>query len=73
MQESIVAKNPLDLGIPSTLKNAADVCEIVPRDPNVDMLAWAAMPRQQQTPGTTSRRSRTCSQARKAGASVSAA
>lgn len=43
LQDSIAAKNPLDLGIPSTLEHAAKVCEIVARDPNVDMLAWAAM------------------------------
>jgi acetyltransferase len=43
MQESIAIKNPLDLGIPSTLQNAAAVCEIVANDPNVDMVAWAAM------------------------------
>jgi acyl-CoA synthetase (NDP forming) len=41
MQEGIKPKNPLDLGIPSTLEAAASVCEIVARDPNVDMLAWA--------------------------------
>jgi acetyltransferase len=43
MQESIVPKNPLDLGIPGGLKHAADVCEVVSRDPSVDMIAWAAM------------------------------
>jgi acetate---CoA ligase (ADP-forming) len=43
LQDSIVPKNPLDLGIPSTLQHAAQVCEVVARDPNVDMLAWAAM------------------------------
>ncbi|HLH97300.1 MAG TPA: acetate--CoA ligase family protein [Xanthobacteraceae bacterium] len=43
MQDSIVPKNPLDLGIPSTLEHAAQVCDVVARDPNVDMLAWAAM------------------------------
>jgi acetyltransferase len=43
LQDSIVPKNPLDLGIPSTLEHAAAVCEVVARDPNVDMLAWAAM------------------------------
>ncbi len=41
MQEGIKPKNPLDLGIPSTLEAAATVCEIVARDLNVDMLAWA--------------------------------
>ena len=43
LQDSIVPKNPLDLGIPSTLEHAARVCEVVARDPNVDMVAWAAM------------------------------
>jgi acetyltransferase len=43
MQESIVPKNPLDLGIPGGLEHAAKVCSIVARDPNVDMVAWAAM------------------------------
>ncbi len=43
LQDSIVPKNPLDLGIPSTLEHAAKVCEVVARDPNVDMVAWAAM------------------------------
>jgi acyl-CoA synthetase (NDP forming) len=43
LQDSIVPKNPLDLGIPSTLQHAAGVCEVVARDPNVDMLGWAAM------------------------------
>jgi acyl-CoA synthetase (NDP forming) len=42
LQDSIVARNPLDLGIPSTLELTAQVCEIVARDPNVDMLGWAA-------------------------------
>src|SRR6266403_401133 len=42
LQDSIVPKNPLDLGIPSTLEHAASVCEAVARDPNVDMVAWAA-------------------------------
>jgi acetyltransferase len=43
MQEGIVPKNPLDLGIPMGLKHAAGVCEVVAKDPNVDMIAWAAM------------------------------
>jgi acyl-CoA synthetase (NDP forming) len=42
LQDSIVPRNPLDLGIPSTLEHTASVCEIVARDPNVDMLGWAA-------------------------------
>src|SRR5262245_8272641 len=43
MQEGIEPKNPLDLGIPMGLKHAAGVCEAVARDPNIDMIAWAAM------------------------------
>jgi acetyltransferase len=43
MQEGIEPKNPLDLGIPMGLKHAAGVCEVVAKDPNIDMLAWAAM------------------------------
>ncbi|MCL2429205.1 MAG: acetate--CoA ligase family protein, partial [Alphaproteobacteria bacterium] len=42
LQDSIMPKNPLDLGIPSTLEHAASVCEVVAGDPNVDMLGWAA-------------------------------
>ena len=40
MQEGISPKNPLDTGIPSTLKASMDQCAIVARDPNVDMVAW---------------------------------
>jgi acyl-CoA synthetase (NDP forming) len=43
MQEGIEPKNPLDLGIPMGLKHAAGVLDVVSRDPNVDMVAWAAM------------------------------
>jgi acetyltransferase len=43
MQEGIEPKNPLDLGIPMGLQHAAGVCEVVAKDPNVDMIAWAAM------------------------------
>ena len=43
MQEGIEPKNPLDLGIPGGLKQAAGVCEVVAKDPNIDMIAWAAM------------------------------
>src|SRR6201988_646862 len=43
MQEGIDPKNPLDLGIPMGLKHAAGVCEVVAKDPNIDMIAWAAM------------------------------
>jgi acetyltransferase len=42
MQEGILPKNPLDTGIPTTLKAAADQCEIVARDPSVDIVAWAS-------------------------------
>ena len=42
MQDEIAPKNPLDVGIPSSLKAAADLCEIVGKDPNVDILAWAS-------------------------------
>jgi acetyltransferase len=43
MQGGIEPKNPLDLGIPMGLQHAAGVCEVVAKDPNVDMIAWAAM------------------------------
>ena len=43
MQEGIEPKNPLDLGIPMGLKHAAGVCDVVAKDPNIDMIAWAAM------------------------------
>jgi acetate---CoA ligase (ADP-forming) len=43
MQEGIEPRNPLDLGIPMGLKHAAGVCDVVARDPNIDMIAWAAM------------------------------
>jgi acetyltransferase len=42
MQEGILPKNPLDVGIPTTTKVAADQCEIVARDPNIDMVAWCS-------------------------------
>src|SRR5579871_2356285 len=42
MQEGISPKNPLDTGIPSTLKAAMDQCAIVARDPNVDIVAWSS-------------------------------
>jgi acetyltransferase len=42
MQEGIAPKNPLDTGIPTNLKDAADQIEIVARDPGVDMVAWAS-------------------------------
>ncbi len=34
-------KNPLDAGIPSSDRAAAEMCKAVLADPNVDMLAWA--------------------------------
>src|SRR5437660_8984233 len=43
MQEGIAPRNPLDLGIPMGLKHAAGVCEVVAKDPSIDMIAWAAM------------------------------
>jgi acetate---CoA ligase (ADP-forming) len=42
MQEGILPKNPLDVGIPTTLKVAADQCEIIARDPNIDIVAWCS-------------------------------
>ncbi|HEY7247223.1 MAG TPA: acetate--CoA ligase family protein [Xanthobacteraceae bacterium] len=46
MQPGIAPRNPLDVGIPSTLEVAADLCAAAAQDPNIDMVAWAApMPR----------------------------
>ena len=46
MQEGIRPRNPLDVGIPSTLEVAAKLCETAARDPNIDMVAWTSpMPR----------------------------
>jgi acetate---CoA ligase (ADP-forming) len=46
MQDGIAPKNPLDVGIPSTLDIAAKLCETAARDPDIDMVAWASpMPR----------------------------
>jgi acyl-CoA synthetase (NDP forming) len=46
MQAGITPRNPLDVGIPSTLEVAAKLCEIAARDPNIDMVAWTSpMPR----------------------------
>jgi len=42
MQEGILPRNPLDTGIPTNLKDAADQLEIVARDPAVDLVAWAS-------------------------------
>ena len=46
MQAGITPRNPLDVGIPSTLEVAAKQCESAARDPNIDMVAWTSpMPR----------------------------
>jgi acetate---CoA ligase (ADP-forming) len=46
MQDGIAPKNPLDVGIPSTLEIAARLCETAAHDPLIDMVAWASpMPR----------------------------
>src|SRR6266568_551647 len=46
MQTGITPRNPLDVGIPSTLEVAAKICETAARDPNIDMVAWTSpMPR----------------------------
>ena len=46
MQAGITPRNPLDVGIPSTLEVAAELCETAARDPNIDMVAWTSpMPR----------------------------
>src|SRR4029453_9072566 len=46
MQDGIAPKNPLDVGIPSTLDIAARLCETAAHDPGIDMVAWASpMPR----------------------------
>jgi acetate---CoA ligase (ADP-forming) len=42
MQEGIQPKNPLDAGIPTGMEVAAQMCEAVLQDPNVDMVAWAS-------------------------------
>jgi acetate---CoA ligase (ADP-forming) len=52
MQDGIAPKNPLDVGIPSTLDVAAKLCETVARDPDIDMVAWASpMPRKEDAWG----------------------
>src|SRR5215469_10502440 len=46
LPKGIAPKNPLDVGIPSTLEVAAKICETAARDRNIDMVAWASpMPR----------------------------
>jgi acetate---CoA ligase (ADP-forming) len=48
MQDGIAPKNPLDVGIPSTIEIAARICETAAHDSNVDMVAWASpMPRKE--------------------------
>ena len=42
MQEGILPKNPLDVGLPSNNEAAANWCRIVLEDDNVDMVGWAA-------------------------------
>ena len=42
MQDGIAPKNPLDVGIPSTLDVAAKLCLTAADDPNIDMVAWAS-------------------------------
>jgi acetate---CoA ligase (ADP-forming) len=55
MQEGIAPKNPLDVGIPSTIEVAAKICATAARDPNVDMVAWASpMPRKTDAWGDVS-------------------
>jgi acetate---CoA ligase (ADP-forming) len=52
MQDGIAPKNPLDVGIPSTLDVAARLCETAARDPDIDMVAWASpMPRKEDAWG----------------------
>jgi len=46
MQAGITPRNPLDVGIPSTMQIAADTCATAAADPAIDMVAWASpMPR----------------------------
>ena len=55
MQDGIAPKNPLDVGIPSTLQVAADLCATAARDPHIDMVAWASpMPRSSEGWGDVS-------------------
>jgi acyl-CoA synthetase (NDP forming) len=55
MQDGIAPKNPLDVGIPSTIEIAARICETAARDSNVDMVAWASpMPRKEDAWGDVS-------------------
>jgi acetate---CoA ligase (ADP-forming) len=55
MQDGIAPKNPLDVGIPSTLNIAADLCAVAAHDPHIDMVAWASpMPRRAEGWGDVS-------------------
>jgi acetate---CoA ligase (ADP-forming) len=55
MQDGIAPRNPLDVGIPSTLKVAAGLCATAARDPRIDMVAWASpMPRNSEGWGDVS-------------------
>src|SRR5258708_8530991 len=46
MREGVEQKTPCDVGMPSTMEVDAKICETAARDPNIDMVAWAApMPR----------------------------
>jgi len=55
MQDGIAPKNPLDVGIPSTIEIAAKICETAAHDSNVDMVAWASpMPRKEDAWGDVS-------------------
>src|SRR6266545_2322185 len=47
MQDGIAPKNPLDVGIPSTLEVAAKLCLTAANDPNIDMVAWASTMRRE--------------------------
>ena len=52
MQAGITPKNPLDVGIPSTMQIAADICANAAADGEIDMVAWAApMPRKTEVWG----------------------
>src|SRR5215831_3095719 len=55
MQDGITPRNPLDMGIPSTMQIAADICIAAAHDPNIDMVAWASnMPRKEGAWGDVS-------------------
>jgi acetyltransferase len=55
MQAGITPRNPLDMGIPSTNQIAADICQTMAADPEIDMVAWAApLPRKPEVWGDVS-------------------